>query len=324
VEHSLHHQDVMPVRLSYIGPMFRYERPQKGRERQFFQIGVEAIGSASPLVDAEVILFSVEFYAGLGLEPELLLNSMGCAADRERFAPALRAFLEQHRDELCDDCHDRMQTNPLRVFDCKVPECQQVLRNEELPHVDEYLCDDCRTHFRSVQDILEALAVKWTTAPQLVRGMDYYTRTVFEFDMPALGARSAIGGGGRYDGLVEEFGGPSVPGVGMAVGVTPTMIAIKESRAVEGWRPDVYVVWLSAELAPIAMAAAADLRKAGRRVTLSDEARSIRSQLRAADRLGSRLVVILGPDEVSRGVAAVRDLGTGEQREVALTEVASL
>lgn len=320
VEHRLDGTMPMPARLYYIGPMFRYERPQKGRQRQFFQIGVEAVGSASPVVDAEVIMLGVEFFRGLGLEPELLLNSMGCAADRERYAPQLRADLADRADDLCDDCLERLKTNPLRVFDCKNPDCQKVLRRDVQP-ISEFLCADCTVHYRGVQEILEALGVAWTSAPELVRGFDYYTRTVFEYDLASLGARSAIGGGGRYDGLVEEFDGPPLPGVGLAVGVWPTMVALTELRGeIEGWTPDVYVAWLEG-LAPVAMATALDLRNAGLRVTVSDETRSLRAQLRAADRYGAARAVILGPDEVRRGVATVRDLAAGTQDEIPLKDL---
>lgn len=322
VEHRLDAALGTPVRLSYFCPFFRYERPQKGRSRQFFQVGVEAIGSSSPVVDAEVIFCGVQFFQALGLDVQLLLNSMGDPSDRARYEPVVRSALASREDELCEDCLERLRVNPVRVFDCKVPECRDAVR-EEVPPITEYLGDASRAHFQRVQEILEGLGVAWKNVPELVRGIDYYTSTVFEYDLPAFGARSALGGGGRYDGLVAALGGPDLPGCGFGLGVEPTMIALKELRGEpQGWTPDVYVVFLSDELATVAMASATDLRGRGMRVSMSDEARSMRSQLRSADRSGARRAVILGPDEVARQVATVRDLASGEQEEVPLVELA--
>lgn len=322
VEHNLAGSMPLPVRLSYLGPMFRYERPQSGRTRQFLQIGVEALGSAAPAVDAEVIVLAAELFAGLGLAPELLLNSMGCRADQQAYARSLQEMLAPHGDAMCDDCEQRLRTNPLRVFDCKVPGCREILASGEIVAISESLCEDCTAHFEAVQRILEALGVAWRNDPSLVRGFDYYTRTVFEFDLASLGSRSAVAGGGRYDGLVEELGGAPLPGVGLAVGVEPTMVALRSRREPSGWTPDVFVAWLADDLAPVAMALSRDLRAAGLRVTTADDAsRSLKAQLRTADRMGAARVVILGPDEVGRGAAAVRDLGAQTQEEIPLTDV---
>lgn len=320
VEHSLDKKLPQPVRLWTIGPMFRYERPQKGRSRQFVQLNLECIGSASPLVDAELVQLGAELFSGLGLAPNVLINSMGCPADRERYAGVLREELAEHESSLCEDCLQRMRTNPLRVFDCKVPECRTIVREEVAP-IAEFLCGDCRAHFEAVTAALDATGVIWKQAPDLVRGFDYYTRTVWEYDLPDLGARSAVGGGGRYDGLVAELGGPDLPGVGMALGVDPLMVALKETREPQPWRPDVYVAWLDEGLSATAYRTASELREAGLRVLVSDEPKSLRAQLRAADRSEAARAVILGPDEAERGVATVRDLASGDQDEVPLGDL---
>lgn len=313
IEHRPDAKLGLPLRMYYIGPYFRYERPAKGVERQYISAGVEYIGSASPVVDAELVVLGAQFFEACGLQPELLLNSIGCPADRERYFPALRESLAEHIDDLCDDCHRRLETNPLRVFDCKVPADQKIIR-KHAPTIREYLCEECKEHHAAVERILESLGIAWRDAPDLVRGLDYYTRTVFEFVLPGL---PTLLGGGRYDLLVEQLGGPAMPAAGFGLGLTRTMAALRgRQRATRG--PDVHVIWLKDEIAEIAVAAAMDLRNAGLRVTLSTDARSMRSQMNEANRLGARAVVILGTDEVTRRVATVRDMESGEQREVAL------
>jgi histidyl-tRNA synthetase len=320
VEHDLGKKLGRPVRLFYSTWFFRYERPQKARTRQFHQIGAEAIGSESPVIDAELIVLAQQFFEGVGLSPQLLLNSMGCVTDRQRYAPALKEALEAKIDDMCDECHVRLKKNPLRVFDCKVAGCKRILRGGDIPPITEYLCEDCKTHYRGVQEILEALGVAWKEAPHLVRGFDYYTRTVFEFESSELSARATVCGGGRYDGLVEQLGGPSTPACGFAVGTTATMAALGSNASIPVWHPDVYVAWLDG-LSSIAMALATDLRRAGLRVTMSDEAKPLRPQLRAADKLGATHVVILGPDEIAQNVATVREMGDGSERKIPLSDL---
>ena len=325
VEHDLGKKLGSPLRLSMLGWMFRYERPQKGRTRQFHQIDAECIGSGEPLVDAELILLAAQFFESVGLSPELMLNSMGDPADRERYFPVLREALGDKIEDMCDECHVRLEKNPLRVFDCKVPACRKILRSGDVPPITEYLSEECRAHFASVQEILETVGVAWKSDPYLVRGFDYYTRTVFEFVLEGFGARGTVCAGGRYDGLVELLGGPPTPASGFAIGTEPTLVALREQRGpAKGWRPDVYVIWMDG-LASVAMASALDFRKAGLRVTLADEPKSMRAQLRAADKSGAEKAVIFGADEVARSVATVKDLASGEQREVAFdTLVAEL
>lgn len=313
VEHRPEGKLGLPLRLYYIGPYFRYERPGKGTDRQYVSAGVECIGSASPVADADLIALAVLYFQTIGLRPRLLLNSLGCPEDRKRYLPALQAALADHVDDLCEDCRRRLETNPMRVFDCKVPADRKLVR-KYAPTIREFLCEECKEHHAVVERVLEALGIAWTDAPDLVRGLDYYTRTVFEFEQPGV---PSIGGGGRYDLLIEEFGGPPTPALGFGLGLTRAMEAPEGLGVRSPWRPDVHVVWLG-ELAEVAVAVAMDLRKAGLRTTLSDEARSIRSQLREADRLGATMVVILGPDEVAGGVATVRDMRSGEQRQIEL------
>ncbi|MEX2539978.1 MAG: histidine--tRNA ligase [Actinomycetota bacterium] len=321
VEHDLAKREALPLRLYMMSWFFRYERPQKGRTRQFHQIDAEAIGSPEPTIDAELIALASQFFDAIGMAPRLHLNSMGDAADRERYFPVLREAIGDRVDEMCDDCHIRLKNNPLRVFDCKVAGCKKVLRSGDIPPVIDYLCDECRAHYASVQEILESLGIAWTDDPHLVRGFDYYTRTVFEFDLEGFGARSVVCGGGRYDGLVELLGGPPTPAAGFAVGTEPVMVALRESRTVEGRKPDVFVVWTEG-LAGVATATALDLRKAGLRVVVSDVAKSFKAQMRSADRLGARRVVILGADEVAKQVAKVKDMESGSEREVGFKDLA--
>jgi histidyl-tRNA synthetase len=320
VEHELYKSMPLPLRLGYWGPMFRYEKPQANRARQFIQSGAECYGSAEPTVDAEIMTWGADLYEGLGLDPDLLVNSIGCSDDRERYGAYLRQVLPR-LGEMCADCRERLRTNPLRVLDCKNPSCRALFI--QIEPIRKFLCDECAAHYERVGTLLDAAGVKWMQADMLVRGIDYYTRTVWEFDMPRLGARGVIGAGGRYDNLVERLGGPSLPAVGMSPGVLATMNALKKVRKPVAWRPDVFVAWLHPSLAPQASKISRDLRGAGLRVISSDSAKSLKAQLRAAARLNACRAVILGPSEAERGVVAVRDLGAGTQQEVPLAELAS-
>ncbi len=303
-----------PVRLWYSGPFFRYERPARGISRQYFSVGVECLGSLSPVLDAEVIALATQFYAAIDVKPKLLLNTIGCPNDRPAYIQALRESLADHIDEMCDDCHRRLETNPMRVLDCKVPADRKIVR-KHAPIIREYLCAECKEHHAAIERMLEALGIAWTDDPYLVRGLDYYTRTVFEFVIDGI---PSPGGGGRYDLLVEQLGGPPTPAVGFGLGLSRTMLAM--TREAEPWRPDVHIIWLG-DVAELALATAMDLRTAGLRVTMSDEARSMRSQLREVDRLGASKAVILGPDEISRRVAKVKDMTSGDEREVGLDKI---
>jgi histidyl-tRNA synthetase len=300
-----------PVRLYYIGPLFRHERPAKGVFRQYVTAGVECIGSASPVLDAEIIALAVQFYAAAGVAPTLLLNTLGCPNDRPAYLEALRKALGKYLDELCDDCHRRFEINPMRMLDCKVPEDRALVR-KHAPVIRDWVCAECKEHHATVERMLEALGIASKDDPFLVRGLDYYTRTVFEFVVDGI---PTLGAGGRYDLLVEQLGGPPTPAVGFGLGVSRTMVAIGDRES--AWRPDVHVVWLPDVPPEVALATAMDLRNSGLRVTVSDDARSMRSQMNEANRLGAVRAVILGPDEVSRKVAKVKDMESGQEREIA-------
>jgi histidyl-tRNA synthetase len=311
LEHSLPQRGV-PVKVWYSGSFFRYERPQAGRYRHFTQVGAEAIGSDDPALDAELIVLAVDAYRALGLRNvRVLLNSLGDADDRPAYRAALVAYLE--RLDLDDATRARVAINPLRVLDDKRPEVQAQL--VDAPLVIDHLGPASRAHFDQVRGRLADAGVEWEDAPRLVRGLDYYTRTAFEFVHDGLGAQSAIGGGGRYDGLSEALGGPALPAVGWALGVERTLLAL----AAEGVAPDaasacdVYVVPIGEAAADRAFSIVADLRRAGHRVDLAVDGRGLKGAMKAADRSGARVALILGERDLADEVVQRKDLVTGEQ-----------
>lgn len=304
-------------RFYYIGPQFRRERPQKGRYRQFYQIGAEVIGpgsagSESPAVDAEVLEMLAALLDRLGIQNwTLQLNSVGCADDRKRFNEALQTALKDVVGTMCADCQRRAQTNPLRVFDCKVPEDQPIIEN--LPKIVDFLDEKCRAHFAEVQKILAALELHVVLNPRLVRGLDYYTRTAFEFTHSALGAQDAILGGGRYDGLSEALGGPAAPGIGFAIGEDRLVMALQET-ATSALRPlDVYIAPLGPGMNIEAALLGRELRRHDVTVTLGDESFRLKKSLETASKIGARYVLIVGENEIKSGQFALKNLGTGDQ-----------
>jgi histidyl-tRNA synthetase len=311
----------LPIKLYYTAPMFRYERPQKGRWRQHYQLGIEAVGSEDPLLDAEVVEIGWRLLhaAGVG-SVRLLLNSMGHAGCRYAYTPALREFLERHREELDADCRRRMETNPLRVFDCKVERDQKILA--DAPMLDQFLCERCKTHVSEVKGSLQDAGIPFEWAPRLVRGFDYYTRTTFEYQSDALeAAQNALGGGGRYDGLVEELGGPRLPGIGFGLGMDRILIAQEAvGTAAEGVRLDCFVVPLSAEERPLAVALVRRLREEGLAADQPYVERGLKGSLKAADRLGVRFVALIGASEREAGTCTMRAMSTGDQVQVSLSD----
>lgn len=298
-----------PVKLYYHSPMFRYESPQSGRYRQHHQLGIEAIGSTSPELDAEVIGVLAALYRRIGLEDVTLrLNSMGCRECRPAYSVALREFLAEDSERLCRDCKERSIVNPLRVFDCKVASCRE--RLAEAPKLGVYLCQECSEHHARVKTCLEIQGIAYEEDHTLVRGMDYYTRTTFEFTAGQLGAQSGVGGGGRYDDLVQAIGGPAVPGVGFGTGIERIVLALAEgkSAAVEGPRPDVYVVALSSEVRTEVFALAHELRALGVAAELDHASRSVKGQMTQAGKSGARYAFLIGEDEMAEGRVTVRDL----------------
>ena len=312
------------TRLYYIGPMFRYERPQKGRMRQFSQIGVEALGSEHPAVDAETLQMLMVFLDRLGLGANaLLLNSVGCETCRPAYREILKAELAPFRDRLDADCRRRLETNPLRVFDCKIPEDQALIAAHASPILD-HLCADCRRHLDGVRSHLDRLAVRYTMDPRLVRGLDYYRRTTFEVTLPTLGAQSALLGGGRYDGLVQELGGPAVPGFGFAVGEDRLVMSLPADRASADATPDAVAVILGEEGVGPAIEAARRLREAGMTVVVEPfPDRSAKAQLRRANDLKAKTALLVGSSEASAGTITVKRLADGLQKTVPAHDLAA-
>jgi histidyl-tRNA synthetase len=314
-------------KLFCIGPMFRRERPQKGRYRQFYQIDAEVIGPASsgsdsPARDAEILEMLATLLDRLGITDwNLELNSVGCVNDRAKFNEALRQALEPVKDRMCADCQRRAVTNPLRVFDCKVPEDQPII--DKLPRISQFLDEPCRAHFEAVQKILKAVGVEFHINDRLVRGLDYYTRTAFEFTHGALGAQNAILGGGRYDGLSEALGGPAAPGIGFAIGEDRLVMSLEEKTPAESVlrKPDVYI----APMAGMNVAAARlarELRRHDLVVELGDENFRLKKSFEMATKAGAKYILIVGENEVKADAFALKNLATGEQVQVARTELA--
>jgi histidyl-tRNA synthetase len=319
-----------PVKLYYHSPMFRYESPQSGRYRQHYQLGVEAFGSGSPELDAEVVGVLATLYRELGLTGiDLRLNSMGCRECRPAYSSALRDYLQAASDSLCGECRDRAQVNPLRTFDCKVPACRTALA--EAPRLPDYLCPACAEHHGRVKTALVVQGIAFTEDHTLVRGMDYYTRTTFEFQSSLLGAQSGIGGGGRYDDLVAAIGGPEMPGVGFGTGVERILLAVTRSnvQAPSAPAPIAYLVSVGDETRPAVFALACEMRARGIAVDLDYMARSAKGQMKQAGRTGARYAVIIGEAELATETVTLRDLDGGDERRlsrgeaVALAEVAA-
>jgi len=315
-------------KLYYIGPQFRRERPQKGRYRQFFQIGAEVIGppasgSESPLRDAEVLEMLAALLDALGITGwQLTLNSVGSATDRPRYIAALREALAPVKSQMCVDCQRRADTNPLRVLDCKVPEDQPII--ETLPRIADFLDDASRAHFAAVLAALDACSVPYTVNPRLVRGLDYYTRTTFEFTVASgLGTQNALLGGGRYDGLSEMLGGPRAPGIGFAIGQDRLILTLQaQATAPEAAKIDAYIAPLGEAQNSAALALAHELRRAGLTVELGDGTFRLKKSFEAADRVARR-IILLGEDEAQSGILTVKDFSTGQQTKVPRAELAA-
>lgn len=304
-------------KLFYLGPMFRQERPQAGRFRQFHQFGVEILGEKSPIADAEVITLAVDLYQRLGLTGlEVMLNSIGCPQCRGGYRDLLIKLLKTRSSEICESCRRRLERNPLRLLDCKEPRCQEA--TQEIPSIQEYLCADCGGHFSQVRVLLEEVGVKYQINPRLVRGFDYYTKTVFEIVNAGLGAQSAVCGGGRYDHLVEECGGPPTPGVGFASGMERLLTTLEQEGKLPEFTlgPQVYLMVLSEELLPAGYQLITDLRRKGIRSAIGFEVKSLKAQLRAADRSGAELALILGGDEWADRQVTARRMSDGAQKRV--------
>ena len=326
VQHDLVPQGAAPAKLMYMGPMFRAERPQKGRQRQFNQIGIECLGAEEPTVDAEAIIMLMRFYEKVGIPAEvtrLYINSMGCDECRPAYRELVRAYMNEHADELCETCMTRAEINPLRAFDCKNDGCAAVM--EGAPRITDHLCDSCRDYYEAVKELLDGAGVAYEENSKLVRGLDYYTRTVFEAQViDGLGSQNAIGGGGRYDKLAEEVGGRPTPGLGFALGYERCMLALQAAgkEFPKAQRCDLFVACVDASVRAQAFSLVQKCRDAGFVVEMDHQSRSLKSQFKLADKLGAARVAILGPDELAQGCAKLRDMATREEELVSLEEVA--
>ena len=309
-----------PQKFYYAGPMFRYERPQSGRLRQFYQIGVEAFADPHPRMDAEVIAMLGSFFAAIGLTGVAFqINSIGCEACRPGYKDALIGFFSGKKESLCPDCIRRYDRNPLRILDCKVDRCRETRRGA--PRITDHICGDCRSHFERLQELLSVLGVAFTVSPEMVRGLDYYTRTTFEVTSQGLGAQNAVAAGGRYDRLVKEFNGPDTPAIGFAIGMERVVGLLKQVSPPVVPAPDAFIALLGETAGTAGLRIACSLRNAGFRVELGDSGSSLKSQLRRADRLAARRVFILGDDELNAGIIKWKKLIDGSQGELQLTEI---
>ncbi len=309
----------LPVKLSYAISCFRAEKPQAGRMREFHQLGMELFGASSPSADAEVIAFVDEFFRLLGIRNiSLEINSIGCKECRKNYHAALKSYFEARKDRLCDTCLERLDKNPLRILDCKNPDCKEVAK--DAPVVLDYLCDDCRAHFEGLKKRLDALGVPYTVNPRIVRGLDYYVRTVFEFVSSDLGAQSTVCGGGRYDGLIKSLGGPDQPGIGYAMGVERLLMVMK-AQGIEIPAPapcDLYIGSIGEEASVEALRLCGILRKEGFSAECDIVGRSVKAQMKYADKIGARFSMVLGDNELAEKKATVKNMATGENAEVML------
>jgi histidyl-tRNA synthetase len=324
LEHGLFNSP-QPVRLYYIGPTFRYERPQAGRYRQHHQFGFEALGDADPALDAEIIEMAWQFFLSLGLsELSIQLNSIGCKLCQPKYVEALKQHYFNYTERLCPDCKVRLTRNPLRLLDCKKASCQKIAENA--PRLTNYLCDECQGHFQSVQKYLEAMDIPFQLSYKLVRGLDYYTRTVFEIQPQEEGGQSALGGGGRYDDLVEELGGKSTPAVGFAAGVERIILNLKRRKidvpALP--KPVAFIAYSGKEAKIETMKLAFELRKTGIAVAEATGNRSLKGQLRQANSLGAKYAIIIGKTEVESQSVILRDMKGGEQKTIPSIEIATI
>lgn len=321
IEHSLYNAPA-PVKLYYLITCYRYERPQAGRFREFNQFGVESFGSPSPATDAEIISLAMNLLKRLKVEGlTLYLNTIGCTECRKRYNQVLHDYLAQHKDQLCDLCNDRLERNPLRILDCKNPDCHEVI--QQAPTVDQVLCEDCKEHFQTLLNRLDDIGIAYEIDHSLVRGLDYYTRTVFEIKSGDLGAQSTVCGGGRYDGLVEQLGGNPSPGIGFSMGME-RLISILEKQGVlpdVTERPQLYLASMGEKAARFAFQAADALRSAGVKAEFDHMGKSLKAQMKYADKIGAKYCVVVGEDELASQTAQLKNMETGEIKEINLKEL---
>ena len=311
------------VKLFYIGSMFRYDRPQAGRMREFHQFGVEALGEANPAVDAEVILLAMNLLEGLGLKDlELSINSVGCPKCRSKYRTMLQDFFRDKLEDLCEDCRSRFERSPLRILDCKKDSDKPYMA--DAPKITDCLCEECADHFAKLKDLLTSAGISFTHDPRLVRGLDYYTKTAFEIKYPPLGAQSAVAGGGRYDGLIEEMGGNPTPAVGFATGLERLLLALESQNLLpeKNRSVDAYIVALGEAAQAEGFKLLNSLRQQGLSAAMDFAGRSMKAQMKQANKLGAKYSVILGEDEIAEGVVMLRSMGDSSQAKVPMAQVA--
>lgn len=311
--------EALPQKVCYLTSCYRYEKPQAGRLREFHQFGVECFGSASPLADAEIIALAKSLFDTLGVKDlSLEINSIGCPTCRAEYHKALKEYFSSRKDELCDTCKSRLDRNPMRILDCKSPICHEIA--EGAPVVIDYLCDECKEHFENVQKYLKAQNIEYTINPQIVRGLDYYTKTVFEFVSNSIGAQGTVCGGGRYDGLVEELGGQHTPSLGFGMGIERLMLLMEAQGCEfpEAEKPDLFIVALGEKATLKAVEIAKDMREEGFSALLDLNQRSVRAQMKYADKLGAKFNVVIGDNEVEAKTAKLKNMQTGEETEINL------
>lgn len=301
----------MPVKTFYITPAFRYERPQSGRLREFHQFGIEIFGSPNAETDAEVIFAASTFLNKLGVKAQLQINSIGCKTCRAEYNRALKEYFKPHLNEMCETCRTRFDANPLRMLDCKEEECKKI--SAGAPEITDYLCPDCAAHFQTVKDILSAQGVEYTVNPRIVRGLDYYSRTVFEFVSTAIGAQGTVCGGGRYDGLVKELGGPETPAIGFGAGIERLMLLMDNTGAnyPEEPKPAIYIAGMEQKSRLEAFKIATLLRQKGISAEIDHMARSVKAQLKYADKLGAKFVAVIGESELQSGEVNIKNMALG-------------
>lgn len=311
--------EALPQKICYLTSCYRYEKPQAGRLREFHQFGIECFGATSPLADAEMISLAKQIFDELGVKDlHLELNSIGCPECRAEYHKALKDYFSQYKDKLCDTCNDRLERNPMRILDCKSPVCSEIAKGA--PVVIDYLCDECREHFQKVKAYLDAANIEYIVNPQIVRGLDYYTKTVFEFVSDAIGSQGTVCGGGRYDGLLEELGGQHTPSLGFGMGLERLQLVMEAQGCnfPEPSRPDLFIVAMGEKATLKAVEIAKDMRDEGFSVVYDLNGRSLRAQMKYADKLGAKFNVVIGDNEVENKVVSLKDMATGKSSEINL------